>query len=221
MDGDGSDEIILCHLPKGYTNPGGIGPVDVQVLSWNGRDFDLVSSVSFLETYMIIHVDDLNGDGRDEIAVLRSGYRGDPPQPRPPQLSVYAYTGSSRLAFVAEEALSIAYRDNLVRLWGQALPGGKRHLVVPIPVYETDEITLRETQYQGFRLEKQQLTQEREALRFDAFHQFKDYASLPLFLASPYQTMDVDGDGRQEFLRIENKRRVRFIRMDRPELPGR
>ena len=44
ITGDNKDELILYHFPKPKDNDD--GPVDILVLSWNGRQFEQIASVS-------------------------------------------------------------------------------------------------------------------------------------------------------------------------------
>ena len=89
IDGDGRDEIVLNHLPQGFTNSGGTGPVEIQAISWNGVNFDLKARTALPQTYLQMHVGDLNGNGRAEITILRSGYKR-------PNLSVFRIHTQSR-----------------------------------------------------------------------------------------------------------------------------
>ena len=92
VDGDGSDELILGYLPLGYTDPGGIGPVNLQVWSWSGVDFELLSQTPFHQTYFQLHVGDLDNDDRAEITVFQTGPRGEQLEEKPPHLFIHTKT---------------------------------------------------------------------------------------------------------------------------------
>ena len=75
MNGNGRDELVLFRYPRGMTNLGGTGPIDIQVFEWNGSGFDLSSVVSLPVMYLKTEIKDLDGDQRAELIVLKSGGR--------------------------------------------------------------------------------------------------------------------------------------------------
>ena len=207
LDGDGKDEIILCELlPYGHTNLGGTGPIRIKVLSWNRKGFESIAKVDFPTAYFQIYVGDLDNDGRDEIAVLRSGSPETPEGIQPPQLGVYTYTGNFELTLRDEIEFPIPYLDNLTRIWGIPLPDNKIRLLVPIPIRIAEDLCL------GFRLENQKLIKERDVYTI-SFWGYQS-AQSPIFYRPLFNRMDVNLDNKYEVLRtfdVGLKRHLRFI----------
>ena len=214
IDGDGRDEIILDHLPKGFTNSGGTGPVEIQAIAWNGVDFELKAHTSFPATYFKAHVGDLNGNGRDEITILRSGHHT-----AYPRLSVFGYTHSRDLILLDEWESPNIYKDNLIRLWSEPLPGNKQRIIIPIPEqYWEGGNGVERVQFFGFQLTLQGILPDRDPLLFDEFRNHKHNGSLPIFFQPAFQRIDIDQDGQVEVLRIENNQTLKFVR---PVIPVR
>ena len=210
IDGDGRDEIILNNLPQGFTNSGGTGPVEIQVISWNGVNFDIKARTAIPETYMRIHVGDLNGNGRAEITILRSGYKR-------PNLSVFGYTHSRDLTLLDQWESPDVYNDNLTRLWSEPLSGSQQRIVIPIPEqYWEGENGQERIQFFGFQLTPQGTLTEPELVSFDEFRHYRHNGALPVFLRRDLQRIDVNQDGRAEILQIAN-RRIRLIRQRGPK----
>lgn len=205
IDGDGRDEVILNHLPEGYTSPGGYGPVEIQAVAWDGGGFRLKAKTTFPESHHTMYVGDLNGNGRAEITILRSGYKR-------PRLSVFGYTHSQDLALIDEWVAPRVYNDNLVRLWGEVLSGNKRRLIVPIPEqYWEGETGPERIQFFGFRLTRLGIEPEPEPLVFKEFQNYKHSGPLPILLEPEWQQMDINGDGFSEAIRIGKGGLLRFV----------
>lgn len=210
IDGDGRDEIVLNHLPQGFTNSGGTGPVEIQAISWNGVAFDLKARTALPETYLKLHVGDLNGNGRAEIAILRSGYKR-------PNLAVFGYTHSRELTLLDQWESTRVYSDNLIRLWSEPLPGNGQRLIIPIPEQYWEEANGPERiQFFGFQLTPQGILHEPELISFGEFRDHTHNGSLPIILRPGFQRIDIDHDGRAEVLKIAN-RRIRLIRQMGPQ----
>lgn len=209
IDGDGRDEIVLNHLPQGFTNPGGTGPVEIQAISWNGIAFDLKARTALPETYLQLHVGDLDGNGRAEITILRSGYKR-------PNLSVFGYTHSRDLTLLDQWESPNVYNDNLTRLWSEPLPGNRQRIIVPIPEQYWEGVNGPERiQFFGFQLTPNGILPEPELILFSEFRVHTHNGSLPTILRPDFQRIDVDRDGRAEVLKIAN-RRIRLIRQRGP-----
>ena len=215
VNGDGRDEIILFRLPRGYTNLGGTGPIEIQVLEWNGSDFDLVSSVSLPVMYLKTEVEDLDGDGRAEIIALKSG-GNDQGVPHPRQLAIYTYTGDPQLTLLDEVTISTEYDDNMTLMWTEPVAENKQRIIVPIPEkWENHMERMRILYYEGYRFADNQLVQESEHLPF----KWKYYSKAPLTLALQNQIVDLSGDGSKGYLQIEDRKHLKFIKQLPSVLP--
>ena len=209
IDGDGWDEIVLGHLPVGFTNLAGDGPVDVQAISWDGADFYLKAQTSFAESYYRMLVEDLNGDGRAEVAILRSGYKR-------PNLSIFGYAHTRELTLLDEWESSRVYNDNLIRIWSEPISGNRHRIIIPIPEqYWAGESGQERIQFFGFQLTPQGIFPEPELIFFDEFRDYRHNGPLPIFLRPDLQRIDINQDGRAEVLQIAN-RRIRLIRQIGP-----
>ena len=209
IDGDGRDEIVLNHLPQGFTNSGGTGRVEIQAISWNGVNFDLKARTALPETYLQMHVGDLNANGRAEITIMRSGYKR-------PNLSVFGYTQSRDLTLLDQWEPPNVYNDSLTRLWSEPLPGNRQRIIIPIPEqYWDGKNGQARIQFFGFQFTPQGLLYAPELILFDEFRGHTHNGSLPVFLRPDFQSIDIDHDGRAEVLKIAN-RRIRLIRHMRP-----
>ena len=209
IDGDGRDEIVINHLPQGFTNSGGTGPIEIQAISWNGINFDLKARTALPQTYLQMHVGDLNGNGRAEITILRSGYMR-------PNLSVFGYTHSRDLTLLDQWESTSVYSDHLTRLWSEPLPGNRQRIVIPIPEqYWEGKNGQAHMQFFGFQLTPQGILHEPELILFGEFRGHTHNGSLPMVLRSDFQRIDIDHDGRAEVLKIAN-RRIRLIRQMGP-----
>lgn len=209
IDGDGRDEIVLNHLPQGFTNSGGTGPVEIQAISWNGVNFDLKARTALPETYLQLHVGDLNGNGRAEITILRSGYKR-------PKLTVFGYTHSRDLTLLDQWESPNVYNDSLTRLWSEPLPGNGQRIIVPIPEQYWEGVNGPERiQFFGFQLTSRGILPGPELILFGEFQDHKHNGSLPIILRPDFQRIDIDRDGRAEVLKVAN-RRIRLIRQMGP-----
>lgn len=211
VTGDGRDEVILCSLPIGHTNPGGTGPIDIEVLSWNGRDFDLLAKTSMRETYLRTKVIDLNADGRDEIVAFRSGqWDKDYTDELDPQLGVYRYDETSELELIDEVAFPVVQDGNLNRLWTQPLENGEHRIVIPLPVeFEEGRDDWPILRYQGFRLEGNQLIRETELLSFE----WDDYNKAPItYPPAPAMTLKAS-DGSSEIIQVRDRRQLQLRKL--------
>lgn len=205
IDGDGRSEVILNHLPKGYTTSGGYGPAEIQVIAWNSFNFELKAQLSLPETHFIMHVGDLNGNGKDEITILRSGYIR-------PHLSIFGYTHNPELALLDEWEFSDTYNDNIVRLWGEILPGNKQRLIVPIAEqYWEGSDGVEEVKFYGFRLTRMGIVPEQTLLVFKEFQNLKHTLPLPLLLQPIFRRIDINGDGVAKVLQFEENGMIRFV----------
>lgn len=213
VNGDGRDEIILYHLPMGYTNLGGTGPLEIQVLSKRGSNFNLISSVALPTMYLRSAVTDLDGDGRAEIITLKSGRKDPEGVPIPQQLAVYSYTGEPLLTLLDEVTVPTDYDDNMNLLWTQSVAGGGRRIIVPVPEKWEDHMDkMRILRYQGYRLERQQLVLEQEPLTFN----WEYYDEAPLILPVSPSVIDVDSNGITKYVQIDDWKRLKLVR----ELPS-
>ena len=217
IDGDGNDELVLFHLPKGYANPGGIGPTDIQILSWNGKDFELIAQASFPQTYFQPYVGDLDGNGRAEVVILKSGARGNPiVEDLLPELAVYSYTNNSELNLVAEQMIDTENLGSMDRIWGLPIEGGKQQLIVPIRRGANANLAhVKILDFWGFQLEDQQLVRESEPLQFSDSER-RYLGSMPLFLYPKFKVSDIDNDGKIELLQVANRRQVQFVKLPHP-----
>lgn len=205
IDGDGRDEIVLNHLPQGFTNSGGTGPVEIQAISWNGVAFDLRARTALPETYLKLHVGDLNGNGRAEITILRSGYKR-------PNLAVFGYTHSRDLTLLDQWESTRVYSDNLIRLWSEPLPGIGQRIIIPIPEQYWEGVNGPERiQFFAFQLTPQGTLPEPKLISFGEFQDHTHNGSLPIILRPDFQRIDVDQDGRAEVFKFAD-RRIRLIR---------
>ena len=213
LNGDGRDEIILFQLPRGYTNLGGTGPIDIQILEWNGSGFDLVSSLSLPVMYLKTEVEDLDGDGRAEIIVLKSG-GANKGVLSPRRLAIYAYKGDSQLTLSDEITISTEYDDNMNLMWTQPVTENKQRIIVPIPEkWERHMKRMRILYYEGYRFVDDQLVQESEHIPF----KWKYYSKAPLALQN--QIVDLSGDGSKGYLQIEDRKHLKFIKQLPSVLP--
>ena len=213
VNGDGKDEIILCELPQGHTNLGGTGPIRIQVLSWNGTGFKSIAKFNFPTAYFQIYVGDLDNNGRDEIAVLRSGWRETPEGIQPPQLGIYTYTGDLELTLRDEIEFPIPYLDNLTRIWGIPLPDDTIRLLVPIPIRTDEDVCL------GFRLNNQELIKERDV--YTVFFWGYQSTQSPILYRPSFNRMDVNSDNKFEVLRtfdVGLKRHLQFVEEPVPNI---
>lgn len=205
VNGDGKDEVILCE--QGLNNLGGTGPIRIQVLTWNGTGFESIARVNFPTAYFQIYVGDLDNNGRDEIAVLRSALRETLEGFQPPRLGIYAYSGDLELTLLDEMEFPIPYFDNLIRIWGIPLPDDTIRLMVPIPI-RTD----KEDVCVGFRLKNQKLIKERDVYTVS----FWGYQTpqTPILYRPSFNRMDVNSDNKYEVLRtfdVGLKRYLQFV----------
>ncbi len=208
VTGDGRDEVILCSLPVGHTNPGGTGPIDIEVLSWNGRGFDLLAKASMGETYLRTKVIDLNADGRDEVVAFRSGqWDKDYTVELDPKLGVYRYDETSELKLIDEVSFPVFQDGNLNRLWTQPMENGEHRIVIPLPVeFTEDRNDWPILRYQGFRLNENQLIPETELLSFE----WDDYNKAPLnYPPAPAMALRAS-DGSSEVIQVEDRRQLQL-----------
>lgn len=204
MNGDGQDEIILIKLPRGYSNLGGTGPLEIQVLEWNGSDFDLIASESLPEMYLRTRVVDLNNDGSAEIVALKSGRWDTNGVPIPHQLAVYAYTDNPQITLLDEVEISTEYDDNMTYLWVL-----DQRIIIPIPEkFEEHMLKMRILRYQGYRLIDKQLIEEPESIPL----KWKYYNDAPLTLSLQNRTLDLNGDGSLGQLQIVERKYLRFVK---------
>lgn len=202
VDGDGKDELVVCSLPEGYTSPGGIGPIRIQVFSWQSQMFESISEIRLDPTYLKIETDDLNDDGKSEIIALLSGPRGIPPQRVPAGLRIYEYSANGSLEMIVSE--SVDEYDNLIRIWKQEI-NGQKYIIIPTQKSSIEE----DLQFSAFRRDGTMLNVESIALRHKSILNSKEWISLPLKLVEE----DIDQDGTKELLEVRNKK-VEFSRMD-------
>ena len=132
LNGNGRAELVLFRFPRGMTNLGGTGPIDIQVFEWNGSGFDLTSVVSLPVMYLKTEIKDLDGDQRAELIVLKSGGR-DNGVLSPRRLAIYSFTDDSQLTLTDEVIVSTEYEDNMTLMWTQPTGENKRRVIVPIP----------------------------------------------------------------------------------------
>lgn len=212
VNGDGKDEIILCDLPRGHTNLGGTGPIRIQVLSWNGTDFESIARVNFPTAYFQIYVGDLDNSGRDEIAILRSGSRETQVGFQPPQLGIYTYTGEFELTLRDEMEFPIPYFDNLPRIWGIPLPDDTIRLLVPIPGRSDEEDVCL-----GFRFKDEEIAKERDVYTV----YFWGYQSprSPILYRPSFNRMDVNSDNKLEVLRTYDVGLNRYLQFVEEPVP--
>ena len=209
VTGDGKDEIILHPLPEGYTNFGGTGPIDIQVVSRHKGQFELIASVSLPTMYLQTETADLNNNGRAEIIALKSGRREDQRNLLPPLLAVYSYTGQSELLLVDEVEIPMDYNDNLIRLWTQPLREGGYRIIVPIPAkYDADKPKQPIQEYHVFRFIDKQLIRETNPPQFP----WQYTADAPLKNIPESYSMDIDNDGAPEVLQIRDERHLEWVK---------
>lgn len=213
FEGDGSDEIILCDLYQGY-NLGGNGPIRIRLLSWNGTTLESIAQLTLPTAYFRIYVGDLDDNGRDELAVLRSGYWEGSPFPGTPILGVYAFTGPDTLTLLDEMTFRIPYTDNVPGIWGIPLLDNKQRIAVRVPSqygYEPTSIS--------FRFKDQKLTREYNVLNLDKEFYGSNYHIT--FYRPDFNRIDIDGDNWPETLRIfkmETSNEFHYIKTPRPQI---
>ena len=190
LNGDGRDEVVLFRYPRGMTNLGGTGPIDMQVLEWNGSGFDLTSVVSLPVMYLKTKIKDLDGDGRAELIVLKSGARSNGIL-APRRLAVYSYTDDSRLTLTDEATISTEYDDNMILMWAQPIEENKYRVVVPIPeVWEVGMGPMRILYYEGYQFVNKRLILETERPSFKWEH----YSKAPLYLDNFLAGLEIKDD---------------------------
>ncbi|MDE3258334.1 MAG: VCBS repeat-containing protein [Gemmatimonadota bacterium] len=219
LNGDGNDEIVLSTMPEGGTEFSGDGPWDIIVLSREGTGFRRIANVTLPTTHMITSVADLDGDGKAELIILRSGYfsRDSVTNEQIPHLSVYSYEDESTLRLVDEVQIPMERKGNLGLLWIQPLEQNRHRIVIPIPVpYVPGTEDSAIDRYQGFQLEGGQLSAELEPLSF----KWETYLSAPWKL-DLFTTVETSGDLPPDSFQLVNRRQLFLNGGLPPALPKR
>ena len=156
--------------------------------------------------YLITRVADVDGDGKAEIAVLKSGHNKEGVS-HPRKFAVYAHTGSSQLTLLDEVRIPTEYDDNMNLLWVY-----KGQFVIPVPERYVRGEPQRILRYSGFSLRDRKLVQEQLSFKWEYYN--KAPLTLPPTLRVDDGTASTPG-----YLLIEDRKHLRFVKQLPSVLP--